>query len=175
MTKIFSFKPIVFIGLLLIASCSNGKKSKSTIANNKDSKSLEKELDDTFKKMWQNVTLTNATEYFRTDVSDDFFTINADGIIQNKEQLLADTKRLEMLENLDFKFFDQQIKVYNNVGIINGRIQAFSDETYVGEIFYTATFVKYNDIWKYENWQGTWTKDSPPPPSFISENESEIK
>ena len=89
MTKIFSFKPIVFIGLLLIASCSNGKKSKSTIANNKDSKSLEKELDDTFKKMWQNVTLTNATEYFRTDVSDDFFTINADGIIQNKEQLLV--------------------------------------------------------------------------------------
>ena len=88
---------------------------------------------------------------------------------------LADTKRLEMLENLDFKFFDQQIKVYNNVGIINGRIQAFSDETYVGEIFYTAIFVKYNDIWKYENWQGTWTKDSPPPPSFISENESEIK
>ena len=89
MTKIFSFKPIVFIGLLLIASCSNGEKSKSTIANNKDSKSLEKELDDTFKKMWQNVTLTNATEYFRTDVSDDFFTINADGIIQNKEQLLV--------------------------------------------------------------------------------------
>jgi len=170
MTKTFSFKPIVFIGLLLIVGCSNVDKSKSAEIN--DSESVKKELDGVFKKMWQNVTLTNATEYFKTDVSDDFFTINADGIVQNKEQLLADTKRLEMLEILDFKFFDQQIKVYNNVGIINGRIQAFSEGTYVGEIFYTAIFVKYNDTWKYENWQGTWTIDSPPPPSFILENES---
>jgi hypothetical protein len=75
-----------------------------------------------------------------------------------------------MLEILDFKFFDQQIKVFDNVGIINGRIQAFSDTTYVGEVFYTAIFVKQNDIWKYENWQGTWSLDSPPPPSFISED-----
>ena len=123
--------------------------------------------------MWENVTLKNATEYFKTDVSDNFFTINADGIVQNKSELLADTKRLEMLEILSFEFFDQQIKVYDNVGIINGRIKAFSEETYVGEIFYTAIFVKQNNIWKYENWQGTWTKDSPPPPSFISENELE--
>ena len=75
-----------------------------------------------------------------------------------------------MLEILDFKFFDQIIKVYDNVGIINGRIQAFSEGTYAGEIFYTAIFVKENRVWKYKNWQGTWTKDSPPPPSFISED-----
>ena len=138
----------------------------------KDEESVKLELDHVFKKMWQNVTLSKAAEYFKTDVSEDFYTINADGIVQNKEQLLADTKRLEMLENLNFKFFDQQIKVYNNVGIINGRIQAFSEETYVGEIFYTAIFVKYDNTWKYENWQGTWTKDSPPPPSFVSEKET---
>ncbi len=47
-----------------------------------------------------------------------------------------------MLEILSFEFFDQQIKVYDNVGIINGRIKAFSEGTYVGEVFYTAIFVK---------------------------------
>ena len=88
---------------------------------------------------------------------------------EHRNEVLADTKRLEMLEILDFKFFDQQIKAYGNVGIINGRIQAFSDGKYVGEIFYTAIFVKYGKTWKYENWHGTWTIDSPPPPSFISE------
>lgn len=166
MNEIFSFKPIVFIALLLIISCSDLDQA----ANNKESEAAKKELDTAFKKMWKNVTLTNAPQYFKTDVSDNFFTINADGIVQHKEELLADTKRLEMLEMLDFKFFDQQIKVYENVGIINGRIQAFSDETYAGEIFYTAIFVKENDTWKYENWQGTWTADSPLPPSFIAEN-----
>jgi hypothetical protein len=128
-----------------------------------------KELAEAFKKMWANVTLTNAATYFKTDVSDTFFTVNADGIIQNKEQFLLDTERQRMLEILDFKFFDQQIKVFGDVGIINGRIQAFSDATYVGEVFYTAIFVKYGDTWKYENWQGTWSIDSPPPPSFVDE------
>lgn len=142
----------------------------SILAQNNTSKTTEKELEFVFKKMWDNVTLTNANEYFKTDVSDDFYTINADGIVQNKQQLLDDKKRLEMLEMLDFKFFDQVIKVYDNVGIINGRIQAFSEGAYVGEVFYTAIFVKENGVWKYKNWQGTWTKDSPPPPSFISED-----
>lgn len=169
MNQIFSFKPIVFITLILIIGCSDLDQA----ANDKASEAVKKELDDAFKKMWENVTLTNATEYFKTDVSDNFFTINADGIVQNKEELLADTKRLEMLEILNFKFFDQQIKVYENVGIINGRIQAFSDETYAGEIFYTAIFVKENDKWKYENWQGTWTADSPPPPSFVTAHDYE--
>jgi hypothetical protein len=63
--------------------------------------------------MWDKVTLTNATEYFKTDVSDSFFTINADGIVQDKEELLADSKRLK---TLDLKFFDQEIKVYDKVG-----------------------------------------------------------
>ncbi|MFT4758038.1 MAG: hypothetical protein ACI91R_002699 [Vicingaceae bacterium] len=173
MNKIFSLKSISFVCLLLIFSCSQTDKSKSTKSDSNNSELAEKELDSAFKKMWKNLTHTDAAEYFKTDVSDSFFTINADGIVQNKAEFLADTKRIEMLETLSFEFFDQQIKVYNNVGIINGRIKAFSEGTYVGEVFYTAIFVKDNNVWKYENWQGTWTKDSPPPPSFVAENESD--
>jgi hypothetical protein len=147
----------------------NKNTSTSSIDNTTDSKASEKELEDVFKKMWDNVTLTKADAYFKTDVTDDFYTINADGIVQNKEEFLADKKRQEMLEILDFKFFDQVIKAYDNVGIINGRIQAFSEGNYVGEVLYTAIFVKQNGIWKYKNWQGTWSKDSPPPPSFVED------
>ena len=170
MTKLLSLTAIALFSLSLFVGCTNADKSKPAVAEENNSESLKKEVDSAFKKMWQNVTLTNAANYFKTDVSDDFFTIGADGIVSNKEQLLADTARLRMLEILTFKFFDQQIKVYDNVGIINGRIQAFSDGKYVAEFLYTAVFVKKNGTWMYKNWQGTWSKDSPPPPSFMPEN-----
>lgn len=69
------------------------------------------EPDAFLKKMWADVTLNNAAAYFDTDVVNDFFTVKSDRIVQNKEQLLADTERLRMLDILDFKFFDHQIKV----------------------------------------------------------------
>ena len=166
MTKLLSLTAVVLFSLSLFVDCTNADKSKSASAEN-NSETLNKELDSAFKKMWQNVTLTNAATHFKTDVADDFFTINADGIVQNKEQLLADTMRLRMLEILKFKFFGQQIKAYDNVGIINGRIQVFSDEKYVAEVLYTAVFIKKNETWLYKNWQGTWSKDSPPPPPFM--------
>ena len=50
MIKIFSFRPIVLIALLLIAGCSNVEKSKSSISDNKDSESVKNELDTAFKK-----------------------------------------------------------------------------------------------------------------------------
>lgn len=170
MNKLFSNTTMFLVGVLLFVGCTDADKSAAKTAQNTESESVKKELDAAFKKMWENVTLTNAADYFKTDVSDDFFTVNADGIVQNKEQLLADTERLRMLEILDFKFFDQQIKAYDNVGILYGRIQAFSEDTYVGEIFYTAISIKQNNRWLYKNWQGTWPLDSPPPPSFISDD-----
>jgi hypothetical protein len=162
----------------LTTSCNNhtatdkntDDKVVTEFSQTKKSETSKIELDAAFKNLWPNVTLSKADEFFKTNVSDDFYTINADGIVQNKAQLLEDKKRLELLEILDFKFFDQVIKVYGNVGIVNGRLQAFSEETYVGEVLYTAIFVNENDTWLYKNWQGTWSIDSPPPPSFTSKD-----
>ena len=168
-------KKTLIILTLLIFSCNSKSHENTTsesavVAKTNDPEEAIKELEAAFKNLWTNVTLSKADHFFKTGVSDDFYTINADGIVQNKAQLLADKKRLEMLEILDFKFYDQVIKVYGTVGIINGRIQAFSEGKYVGEVLYTAIFVKENDVWLYKNWQGTWSKDSPPPPSFVSED-----
>lgn len=165
MKKSVSLAVIGFLSLLLIVACTNAgnTKSDSAVDNTAISK---KAVDSAFKRMWENVTLTNLAAYMKTDVADDFFTIDADGVAVNMEQTLADTTRLSMLESLKFKFFDQKIKVYDNVAIINGRVQAFAGDKYAAEILYTAIFVKLNGVWKYKNWQGTWSKDSPPPPSF---------
>lgn len=165
MRKMFLFVVIGFLSLSLIGSCTNADKAKSDSAVD-NTEISKKEVDSAFKRMWENVTLTNLAAYMKTDVADDFFTIDADGIAVNMEQTLTDTTRLKMLEYLKFKFFDQKIKVYDNVAIINGRVQAFADNKYAAEILYTAIFVKLNGVWKYKNWQGTWSKNSPPPPSF---------
>lgn len=53
-----------------------------------DSDVLERELDEAFKNLWPNATLSKADEFFKTNVSDDFYTINADGIVQNKAQCI---------------------------------------------------------------------------------------
>lgn len=169
MMKNIILKLALVLTTMSLISCSTKTETSTNDPTKDEIEASKKELQAVFVKMWDNVTLSKASEYFKTDVSETFFTINADGIVQNKTEVLADSKRLEMLEMLDFKFFDQQIKVFDKVGIITGRIEAFSDEAYVGEVFYTAIFVKYGDTWKYENWQGTWSKDSPPPPAFTEE------
>jgi|SRR5680860_625616 len=160
--------------VLLTLSCKNNTDSKDADNNNStliakanDSEVLKKELEDAFSKMFENTTFTNAVDYFKTDVSDDYFSIGADGVSQSKEQLLADTDRLQMLEKATFKFYDQKIRIYDNVGILNGRSQAFFDGKYVAEFLYTAIFVKENGKWLYTSWQGTWSKDTPPPADLM--------
>ena len=167
MKNLFLCIVISFLSLSLTVSCTNTQKTKSESAVD-NTEIYKKDVDSAFKRMWENVTYTNLANYMKTDVADEFFTIDADGIAANMEQTLADTSRLKMLESLKFKFFDQNINVYDNVAIINGRVQAFANNKFAAEILYTAIFVKLNGVWKYKNWQGTWSKNSPPPPSFAN-------
>ncbi|MBS1751487.1 MAG: nuclear transport factor 2 family protein [Bacteroidetes bacterium] len=168
MKKLFSLTITFLILLSLVVGCSQPERVKSDTAV--DNTEISKQaVDSAFKRMWQNVTFTNLASYIKTDVADNFFAIDADGVTANMEETLADTTRLKMLESLKFKFFDEQIKVYDNVAIINGRTQAFSNDKYAAEVLYTAIFVKQGGVWKYKNWQGTWSKNSPPPPAFSTE------
>ncbi len=170
MKKHFSLTITFLILLSLVVGCSQPERVKSDTAV--DNTEISKQaVDSAFKRMWQNVTFTNLASYMKTDVADNFFAIDADGVTANMEETLADTARLKMLESLEFKFFDQKIKVYDNVAIINGRVQAFSNDKYAAEVLYTAIFVKQGGVWKYKNWQGTWSKNSPPPPAFTTERE----
>jgi len=99
-------------------------------------------------------------------VADDYFSINADGTTVNKVQLMAlnGSPQQKMMAAATYKVFDKQVRAYGNVGIINGRARAYMNGKYLVEFLYTAVFVKENEKWMFTLWQGTMSKDSPPPP-----------
>jgi Domain of unknown function (DUF4440) len=107
---------------------------------------------------------THDPVYMKEGVSADFVSINADGTVQDKEQMISDSARAKMIGAATFKLFDKNIRTYGDVGIITGRARAYMNDQYVVEFLYTAVFVKQNDKWMYASWQGTISKDSPPPP-----------
>lgn len=104
--------------------------------------------------------------YMKDLVASDYFSINADGGTVDKAQLMAqkDSPQQKMMAAATYKLFDKQVRAYGNVGIITGRARAYMNETYVVEFLYTAVFVKQNEKWMFTLWQGTLSKDSPPPP-----------
>ena len=93
--------------------------------------SVIKELEQAEAKMFRNVTYSHVKEYYARDVADDFFSINADETTRTKAQGLADTAPMKMFEMATYKFFDKKIRVYGNVCITNGRVQAFFNDQMV--------------------------------------------
>ncbi|MBN8853013.1 MAG: hypothetical protein BGO55_14230 [Sphingobacteriales bacterium 50-39] len=132
----------------------------------KPTASVIKEVEQAEAKMFQNMTsCALQKQYMKTDMADDFFTINADGVSADKEQIVADTStwRCKMFEATTNKFFDRKVRVYGNVAITSGRAQAYlkANGAMVAEFLYTTVFVKKNGKWMYTSWQGTLSKDSP--------------
>lgn len=142
----------------------------SLFAQKNDSETAKKELEYAFSEMWANTTFSNDYDYFKTDVSDNYLTINTDGSSQTQEELFVDIDQLKMLEKASFKFFDQKIRINGEFGIINGRSKAYFEGEYVAEFIYTAIFLKENSIWKYASWQGTYSKYSPIPKLSMLKN-----
>jgi hypothetical protein len=144
--------------ILAISQCALGQ-----VASAADAKELEAAEAQMFSKITQ-VDL----DYMKNFVADDYFSINADGGTDNKAQLIAqkDSPKMKMMAASTVKLFDKQIRAYGNVGIITGRARAYMKDTYLVEFLYTAVFVKQNDKWMFTLWQGTISKDSPPPPPF---------
>lgn len=101
---------------------------------------------------------------FWKNISDSYISINADGVMSNKEGTIKDSVRRKMFTGIDHKLFDHTIKVFGNVGICNGRGQFFVQNQMVAEVYYTAIFRKENGIWLYEGWQGTMTRNNPKQP-----------
>ncbi|CAN5146412.1 hypothetical protein BH11BAC5_BH11BAC5_10710 [soil metagenome] len=127
-------------------------------------KSNAKEIEAAEIKMFESITKVDRKEYLKNYVTDDYFSINADGTTQTKDQVAADTISPKLFSAVTYKFFDKKIKVYDKVGIVTGRVQAFMKDTMVVEFLYTAAFVKQDEKWMFANWQGTISKNSPPPP-----------
>ncbi len=131
--------------------------------NSKPSPQVQKELDEAEAAMFKSVQDYN-TAYFESIMSDDYITINADGVMMDKKQTIEDTAHRKMLSGYAFKLLDKTTRVYGNVGIITGKAQVIVQDKLMVEFLFTEIWTKEKNKWMYSGWQGTISKDSPPPP-----------
>jgi len=152
-------KNLSVLALLLVAV------SQSSFGQGTPSAAVSDELVAAEAQMFSKITQQDPA-FMKDLVADDYFSINADGSTMDKTQLLAQkgSPQQKMMAEATYKEFDKQVRAYANVGIITGRARAYMNGTYIVEFLYTAVFVKQNDKWMFTLWQGTISKDSPPPP-----------
>lgn len=131
------------------------------------SASTTKELEEAESKMFVGILHHNA-DYFKDYVANDYITINADGIMADKEQTYADSSRYKILNDFSWKLSDKKIRSYGDVGIITGRAGIYIKDDFAAEFLYTAIFVKDHKKWMFTGWQGTMSKNSPKPPPIPS-------
>lgn len=86
--------------------------------------------------------------------SDDFFSINADGKTDNKQQTL------EALRSGKFqvdKITSDEFRLRRNgdTAVITGRSLYFKNGQNVGEVRHTQIWIKHNGRWQLLGWQGT--------------------
>ena len=154
------FRAFMLMTMICIVSC-------SASAQTPVSGSTAKELEEAESKMFVGILHHNA-DYFRDYVASDYITINADGIMADKEQTYADSSRFKILNDFSWKLSDKKIRAYGDVGIITGRARIYMKDDFAAEFLYTAIFVKDHQKWMFTGWQGTMSKDSPKPPSIPS-------
>lgn len=143
---------IIFIAAFVVSCTQQNNTSK----NSADKEAIKKEVAQAEENMFNDIK--NNTPGFWNTVSDSYITINADGVMANKTETIADSVRRKMFIGVDHKLFDHNIKVFDNIGICNGRAQFVMNGQMAAEVYYTAIFRKENDKWLFENWQGTLTK-----------------
>ena len=140
---------LISILLLFIGQISFGQK--------KVSEAVIKELETAETKMFDAV-LKYDTVYWKDYVPDDYITVNADGVMQTKEQILADSSRKNLFAGVSYKLFDRKIRLYGDVAIINGRSQYLMGDKILGEVYHTEIWIKEKGEWMFDGWQGTYTK-----------------
>jgi hypothetical protein len=96
--------------------------------------------------------------YWRDYVPSDYITINADGVMQTKEQILADSARKNLFSGVSYKLFDRKIRFHGDVAIINGKSQYLMGDKILGEVYHTEIWIKEKGKWMFDGWQGTYTK-----------------
>ena len=144
-TKLILFS----ILLLFITRISFGQK--------KVSEAVLKELEAAETKMFDAV-LKYDPVYWKDNVPNDYITINADGVMQTKEQILADSSRKNLFAGVSYKLFDRKIRLHGDVAIVNGRSQYLMGDKILGEVYHTEIWIKQKGKWMFDGWQGTYTK-----------------
>jgi len=122
------------------------------------------ELDEAEKKMFDGIMQADYN-YWKNYVHPEYITINADGVKQTRAEAIADSAKYKQLfQNSTYKLLDRTVRVYGHVGIVTGKVQGYYGSQMVAEVYYTEIWTRENGTWLFTGWQGTPTKNSPPPP-----------
>jgi len=121
--------------------------------------SIQKELEAAENKMFD-AMLKHDMAFWKNNVSDDYLTINADGVMQTKKEAMADHAKAKMFEGLSYKILDRKMRLYGNIAIINGRSQYIMGDKLMAEVFHTQIWKKEKGKWMFNGWQGTLTKEA---------------
>ncbi len=121
--------------------------------------SVLKELETSELKMFEAI-LKYDPDFWKNSVHKDYVTINADGVMQTKEVIMADSTRKNMFAGVTFKLFDRKIRVYGDIAIINGRSQYLMGDNVLAEVYHTEIWLKEKGKWMFDGWHGTYTKES---------------
>jgi hypothetical protein len=121
--------------------------------------SVQKELEAEEKKMFDAI-LKYDPDYWKDKVGEGYITINADGVMQTKSEIMADMARKDLFAGWTYKLFDRKIRLYGEVAIITGRSQYLKGDAVYGEVLHTEIWLKRNGTWIFDGWHGTYTKDT---------------
>lgn len=100
---------------------------------------------------------TQNAEVFGSLMGDDYITLNADGVMENKVQTL-DMVRNHPLPKADtILFSDQTQRLYGTIAIRTGRAKVYKAGIVLADFIYTQTWVYRDNRWQFIGWQGTMT------------------
>jgi hypothetical protein len=117
------------------------------------SDSLSKVLIDNEAKMF-NAILTADRPSTDKMIGEDYVSINADGVMQNKTEMM---KAFGKFKGATVSLHDKQIRTYGNLSLITGRAKFYLKSILVAEVFYTETWINRSNRLYFIGWQGTMT------------------
>jgi hypothetical protein len=153
-------RKLFFLQLLIISivSCNSKALSESKLEGFDVPDADKKDLEAAEKKMFDEIIKFG--DYWKTDIEDDYVTINADGAMQTKAESLADTAHRNIFVGLSStRLSERKVRKYGDIAIINGKAEFIVADKLAAGVFYTEIWLKKDGKWMFNGWQGTLTKD----------------
>jgi hypothetical protein len=123
----------------------------------------QKDLADAEKRMMTEII--KGGDYWKTEVDDDYITINADGVMADKKQTMEQiairntSKTNPFAMVTETRTSDRKVRKYGDIAIITGKAAFMAGTNKLAEVYYTEIWRKKNGKWMFNGWQGTLTKD----------------
>jgi hypothetical protein len=156
---------LLFMAAASLVGCNSNPADKASTSSEgfNVSEADQKELAEAENRMM--VEIIKGGDYWKSDVDDDYVTINADGAMADKKQTIEQiairntSKSNPFAMVTDTRTSARKVRKYGNIAIINGKAEFMAGANKLAEIYYTEIWRKKDGKWMFNGWQGTLTKE----------------